>query len=242
MQHKIIKSMIDLDQLTEKRNEWYDLFDELVNIIEDNGGCVIVKTPIFDYIRREQHIRVQMKLHSMRITTGLLIDKHIVLEYVDEASGELREVLVSRAFEGKAFGDIKYTQDCFKFIIKTIKMFYADNINTTMGKVKEFKKGALVSTVKLNGEKLLGVFEHDYDNGKECCVLAPDNKKFCVKLSSTHLANEEETKIIQETIIKPRREAEKARKKAQMAEVVEEEPTVEELEAAMEEEITTTEE
>jgi hypothetical protein len=87
-----------------------------------------------------------------------------------------------------------------------------------MAKVEKFNKGALVSTTKLNGEKLLGIYEHGYDSGNECCVLGPDNKKFCVKLKDTKEADEEEKKVIQETIIKPRREAEKARKKAQEAE------------------------
>jgi hypothetical protein len=114
-----------------------------------------------------------------------------------------------------------------------------------MGKVSEtFKKGALVSTVKFNGEKLLGVFEHTYDNGVECCVLAADNKKFCVKLKSTKPADEEEEKIIQETIVKPRREAEKAKKKAQQDQEteVEEELTEEDLEEAVETPEETTEE
>lgn len=240
--------MIDFDKLDELRKEWHGRFDELVKLIEDNNGCVIVNTPIFDYIKKEPGVRVQMRLHSMRIVTGLLIDKHIVLEYMDEASGELREVLVSRAFEAKSFGDIRYTSDCFKFILNVLKLKYNDNISETMGKVSEtFKKGAPVSTVKFNGEKLLGVFEHTYDNGVECCVLAADNKKFCVKLKSTKPADDEEQKIIQETIVKPRKEAEKARKKAQEAaeEVLTEEdmeePSEEELERAMEASETTEE-
>lgn len=240
--------MIDFDKLDELRKEWHGRFDELVKLIEDNNGCVIVNTPIFDYIKKEPGVRVQMRLHSMKIVTGLLIDKHIVLEYMDEASGELREVLVSRAFEAKSFGDIRYTSDCFKFILNVLKLKYKDNISETMGKVSEtFKKGAPVSTVKFNGEKLLGVFEHTYDNGVECCVLSADNKKFCVKLKSTKPADDEEQKIIQETIVKPRKEAEKARKKAQEAaeEVLTEEdmeePSEEELERAMEASETTEE-
>lgn len=240
--------MIDFDKLDELRKEWHGRFDELVKLIEGNNGCVIVNTPIFDYIKKEPGVRVQMRLHSMRIVTGLLIDKHIVLEYMDEARGELREVLVSRAFEAKSFGDIRYTSDCFKFILNVLKLKYNDNISETMGKVSEtFKKGAPVSTVKFNGEKLLGVFEHTYDNGVECCVLAADNKKFCVKLKSTKPADDEEQKIIQETIVKPRKEAEKARKKAQEAaeEVLTEEdmeePSEEELERAMEASETTEE-
>lgn len=237
--------MIDFDKLDELRKEWHGRFDELVKLIEDNNGCVIVNTPIFDYIKKEPGVRVQMRLHSMKIVTGLLIDKHIVLEYMDEASGELREVLVSRAFEAKSFGDIRYTSDCFKFILNVLKLKYNDNFSDSMGKVSEaFKKGALVSTVKFNGEKLLGVFEHAYDNGVECCVLAADNRKFCVKLKSTKPANEEEQKIIQETIIKPRKEAEKARKKAQEAEEgnAEAELTEEDLEEAVETPEETTEE
>ena len=211
--------MIDFDKLDELRKEWHGRFDELVKLIEDNNGCVIVNTPIFDYIKKESGVRVQMRLHSMKIVTGLLTDKHIVLEYMDEASGELREVLVSRAFEAKSFGDIRYTSDCFKFILNVLKLKYNDNISETMGKVSEtFKKGALVSTVKFNGEKLLGV------------------KKFCVKLKSTKPADDEEQKIIQETIVKPRKEAEKAKKKAQQDQEteVEEELTEEDLEEAVE--------
>ena len=229
--------MIDLEKLDELRKEWHSYFDKLVALIEDNNGCVIVNTPIFDYIKKEQGVRIQMRLHSMRIITGLLTDKHIVLEYMDESSGELREVLVSRAFEAKSFGDIKYTKDCFKFILRVLELKYNDNFSDSMGKVSEtFKKGALVSTVKFNGEKLLGVFEHTYDNGVECCVLAADNKKFCVKLKSTKPADDEEQKIIQETIVKPRKEAEKAKKKAQQAQEgnVEEELTEEDLEEAAE--------
>ena len=204
---------IDFDELTKLKNEWYSLFDEMISIIESNDGCVIIDTPIFDYIRKEKGVRVQMRLHSMTIRTGLLTDKHIILEYMDESSGELRPVLVCRAFEAKSFGDIRYTRDCFKFILKTLKLTYKNN-NKTMAKVETFKKGAMVSTKKLNGETLLAVYEHGYDNGIECCVSTAD-KKFCVKLKSTKPANEEESKIIQETIIKPRREAEKARKKTQ---------------------------
>jgi hypothetical protein len=240
-----VLNMIDFNKLDELRKEWHGRFDELVKLIEDNNGCVIVDTPIFDYIKKEAGVRVQMRLYSMKIVTGLLIDKHIVLEYMDEASGELREVMVSRAFEAKSFGDIRYTSDCFKFILNVLKHKYNDNFSDSMGKVSEtFKKGALVSTVKFNGEKLLGVFEHTYDNGVECCVLAADNKKFCVKLKSTKPADEEEQKIIQETIIKPRREAEKAKKKAQQDQEteVEEELTEEDLEEAVETPEETTEE
>ena len=240
-----VLNMIDFDKLDELRKEWHGRFDELVKLIEDNNGCVIVNTPIFDYIKKESGVRVQMRLHSMRIVTGLLTDKHIVLEYMDEASGELREVLVSRGFEAKSFGDIRYTSDCFKFILNVLKLKYNDNFSDSMGKVSEaFKKGAMVSTVKFNGEKLLGVFEHTYDNGVECCVLAADNKKFCVKLKSTKPADDEEQKIIQETIVKPRKEAEKAKKKAQQAQKteVEEELTEEDLEEAVETQEESTEE
>lgn len=232
-----VLNMIDFDKLDELRKEWHGRFDELVKLIEDNNGCVIVNTPIFDYIKKESGVRVQMRLHSMKIVTGLLTDKHIVLEYMDEASGELREVLVSRGFEAKSLGDIRYTSDCFKFILNVLKLKYNDNFSDSMGKVSEtFKKGVLVSTVKFNGEKLLGVFEHTYDNGVECCVLAADNKKYCVKLKSTKPADEEEQKIIQETIVKPRKEAEKAKKKAQQAQEteVEEELTEEDMEEAVE--------
>lgn len=230
---------IDFDRLTELKNEWYAIFDGIIAIIEGNGGCITVGVPIFDHIKVEQFMRVQMRLHSMTICTGLLIDKHIVMEYMDEGTGEIRKVLVSRAFEAKAFGDIKYAKDSLKFILHVLSLYNNNNNNTTMAKVEKFKKGALVSTVRLNGEKLLGIYEHGYDNGQECCVSGVEGKKYCVKLKSTKEANEEETKIIQETIIKPRREAEKARKKAleDAAQEDEEVLTEEDLEEAADEEV-----
>lgn len=229
---------IDFDKLTELSNEWYAIFDGVIAIIEGNGGCITVGVPIFDHIKVEQCMRVQMRLHSMTIRTGLLVDKHIVMEYMDEGTGEIREVLVSRAFEAKAFGVIKYAKDSLKFILHVLSLYNNNNNNTTMAKVEKFKKGALVSTVRLNGEKLLGIYEHGYDNSQECCVSGVEGKKYCVKLKSTKEANEEESKIIQETIIKPRREAEKARKKAlEAAEQEEEELTEEDLEEAADEEV-----
>ena len=235
---------IDLEELSKLRKEWYSLFDELVSLIESNNGCVMVTTPIFDYVRKERFVRVQMKLHSITIVTGLLIDKHIVLEYMDESTGEIKPVLVCRAFEAKSFGDIRYTKDCFKFILNVLKLTY--NNNTTMAKTEsQFKKGAMVSAKKVNGDSLLGLFEHGYDSGTECCILVEGGKKFCVKLRSVKPANDEEQKIIQETIIKPRREAEKARKKAQEAaeeELAEEELTEEDLEEMATEEVEPTEE
>ena len=244
---------IDFDELTELRNEWFSLFDELVALIESNNGCVMVNTPIFDYIKKEPGVRIQMRLHSMKITTGLLIDKHIVLEYMNEHDGQLTPVLVSRSFEAKSFGVIRYTRDCIKFILKVLKLKYNDNFNTTMAKGEsKFKKGAFVSAKKLNGDPVLGIYEHGYDSGDECCISVEGGKKYCVKLSSTKPANEEETKIIQETIVKPRREAEKARKKAletentveeedELTEEDLEEPSEEELEEAMEASETTEE-
>ena len=228
---------MDFDKLANLKREWHYTFDVIVRLIEVNGGCVILGTPIFDYVKRERGVRVQMKLHSMSLRTGLLTDKHLVLEYMDEASGELQEVLVSRAFEAKSFGDIRYTHDCLKFILNILTVKYNDNYIKAMAK-ETFKKGAFVSTVKFNGEKLLGIYEGTYDNGVECWVLAADNRKFCVMLKSTKPADEEETKVIQETIVKPRKEAEKARKKAQQAEEagVEEELTEEDFEEAAEEE------
>ena len=234
---------IDFDELARLTKEWYAIFDGIIAAIEENGGHITVGTPIFDYIKVEKDIRVQMRLHSMSIYTGLLIDKHILMEYMNEDTGEVREFLVSRAFEAKAFGNIKYTKDSLKFILHVLNLSNINNNNTTMAKEEKFKKGALVSTVKLNGEKLLGIYEHGYDNGHECCVSGAEGKKFCVKLKSTKEADDEETKIIQDTIIKPRREAEKARKKAlQVAEQEDEvELTEEDLEEAMETEETTSE-
>lgn len=230
---------IDFDKLTELRNEWYAIFDGIIAFIENSGEYLLIDIPIFNHVKVGQCMRVQMRLHSMSIRTGLLVDKHIVMEHIDESTGEIREVLVSRAFEAKAFGDIKYAKDVLQFILRVLKLYSSNNNNnneTTMAKVEMFKKGALVSTVRLNGEKLLGIYEHGYDNCQECCVSGVEGKKYCVKLKSTKLADEEETKIIQETIIKPRREAEKARKKAlEAAEQEEEELTEEDLEGAADE-------
>jgi len=232
---------VDFFELARLRAEWEGLFDGILSYIEEKGGLVIVERPVLEYIRTSPGVRENMKLHSMRIRTGLLMDKHIVLEFMKE-DGKLHDVLVCRAFEAKAFGEIRYTRNTFERILSVIKL--TNNNIETMAKTEKFKKGAFVSSHKLNGEKLLGIYEYAYDCCNECCV-SDNNGKYCVKLSSTKPATDEESKIIQETIVKPRREAEKARKKAleesntvQEEEVLTEEdmeePSAEELEEAME--------
>lgn len=76
-----------------------------------------------------------------------------------------------------------------------------------MSKLNKFKKGELVSAKKLNGETILGIYEHEYDCGDHC--VSTGDKKFCVSEKSVKKATDEEEKIIQETIIKPMREAKK---------------------------------
>ena len=218
----------DLDKLIELKKEWHSLFDQAISHIENNGGIILPTTPIYDYIMVEPYVRVRMKLHSLRIITGLLIDKHILLEYLKE-DGEIKEVLVCRAFEAKSFGLIRHTRQSFKWMVEMFNLYGFKDMKKANNSLKN---GAFVSAVKSNGEKFLGIFDHSYDNYIECCVLAQDNKKFCVKTSTVKLADEEESKIIQETIVKPRKEAEKARKKAQQE--TSEELTEEDLEEAVE--------
>ena len=201
---------IDFFELARLKKEWEGLFDELLSYIEKRVGITIVTRPILEYIRTAPGTRENMRLHSMSIRTGLLMDKHIVLEFMKE-DGKLHDVLVCRAFEAKAFGAIRYTRSTLEHILSVIKL--TNNNIETMAKTEKFKKGAFVSAHKLNGEKFLGIYEYEYDCCNECCV-SDSNGKYCVKLSSTKPATDEESKIIQETIVKPRREAEKAKKKA----------------------------
>lgn len=76
-----------------------------------------------------------------------------------------------------------------------------------MSKLNKFKKGELVSAKKLNGEKILGIYQYEYDCGDHCISIG--TKKYCVQKNPVKKATEEEEKIIQETIIKPMREAKK---------------------------------
>lgn len=85
-----------------------------------------------------------------------------------------------------------------------------------------FVNGDLVSGKKWNGEHFLGVYVHVYDCGDH--LVTNGEKEFCIHKGDLKHANEEESKTIQETIVKPMKEREKAKKKAQK----QEEPTVEE--------------
>jgi hypothetical protein len=76
-----------------------------------------------------------------------------------------------------------------------------------MSKKNRFKKGDFVSGFRFNGEKFVGVYEHEYDCGDHCVSNA--SIKFCVKSNKIRKATPEEEEEIKETIIKPLREARK---------------------------------
>lgn len=80
-----------------------------------------------------------------------------------------------------------------------------------MAKTKRFVSGDLVSGKKWNGEHFIGVYKHEYDCGDH--AIFDGEKYFCVHKRDCHLANEEEAKVIRETIVKAMKEADKAAKK-----------------------------
>jgi hypothetical protein len=90
----------------------------------------------------------------------------------------------------------------------------------------------LVSGKKWNGEHFIGVYVHEYDCGDH--AVFDGEKHFCVHKKDCHHANEEEAKVIKETIVKAMKDASKASKKKE----VEEEPelTEDELEKMLTEE------
>ena len=87
-----------------------------------------------------------------------------------------------------------------------------------MAKTNRFASGDLVSGKKWNGEHFIGVYEHEYDCGDH--LVFDGEKHFCVHKKDCHLANEEEAKVIKETIVKAMKDSSKASKKKE----VEEEP------------------
>jgi len=104
-----------------------------------------------------------------------------------------------------------------------------------MAKTNRFANGDLVSGKKLNGEHFIGVYEHEYDCGDH--LVFDGEKRFCVHKKDCHIANEEEAKVIKETIVKAMKEAEKTSKKPKKKEVEEElELTEDELEEMLTEE------
>lgn len=88
-----------------------------------------------------------------------------------------------------------------------------------MAKTNRFASGDLVSGKKWNGEHFIGVYEHEYDCGDH--LVFDGEKRFCVHKKDCHLANEEEAKVINETIVKAMKEANKTSKKAKKKEVEE---------------------
>lgn len=94
-----------------------------------------------------------------------------------------------------------------------IKICFNMNGNKTTKTVANtscYKKGAMISAKKFNGEEFLGVYQYTYDDGSHC--VSDGTKKWCCKPRDVKPANDEESKIIQETIIKPQREAEKRKR------------------------------
>lgn len=104
-----------------------------------------------------------------------------------------------------------------------------------MAKTNRFASGDLVSGKKLNGEHFIGVYEHEYDRGGH--AVFDGEKHFYINKKDCHLANEEEAKVIKETIVKAMKEADKASKKSKKKEVEEDpELTEDELEKMLTEE------
>jgi hypothetical protein len=104
-----------------------------------------------------------------------------------------------------------------------------------MAKTNRFASGDLVSGKKWNGEHFIGVYEHEYDCGDH--AVFDGEKHFCINKNDCHPANEEEAKVIKETIVKAMKDADKASKKSKKKEVEEEpELTEDELEEMLTEE------
>jgi hypothetical protein len=228
----------ELQELEKAVKRWTDSFDKLKELIGD--GIYKPDTYISTMVRTEQFVRKPMRLLYLSVSHSWIADD-IVLHFINEDSPDkVLNVLVSRAFEAKAFGDVRDIQQLFDFLIT---LFNSNQmINKSMAKVNYHKKGTLVSAKKFNGETVLGIYEHSYDDGSHC--ISDGQKKWCINPNDLRLANEEETKIIQETIIKPRREAEKKRKAEEAAAraAEQEELTEEDLEEAAEESTTDQEE
>jgi len=104
-----------------------------------------------------------------------------------------------------------------------------------MAKTNRFNQGDLVSGKKWNGEHFIGVYEHEYDCGDH--AVFDGEKHFCVHKRDCHIANEEEAKVIKETIVKAMKKADKTAKKHNKKEVGEEpELSEDELEKMLTEE------
>ena len=231
----------ELQELDKAVKQWTDSFDKLKGLIGD--GIYKPDTYISTMVRTEPFVRKPLRLLYLSVSHSWIADD-IVLHFINEDSPDkVLNVLVSRAFEAKAFGDVRDIQQLFDFLIT---LFNSNQmISKSMAKVNYHKKGTLVSAKKFNGETVLGIYEHSYDDGSHC--ISDGQKKWCINPNDLRLANEEETKIIQETIIKPRREAEKKRKAEEEAAraAQQEELTEEDLEEAADEddgeEVSTTE-
>ena len=79
------------------------------------------------------------------------------------------------------------------------------------------------------------MYEHEYDCGDH--LVFDGEKRFCVHKKDCHLANEEEAKVIKDTIVKAMKGADKASKKPKKKEVEEElELSEDELEEMLTEE------
>jgi hypothetical protein len=94
-----------------------------------------------------------------------------------------------------------------------------------MAKTNRFVHGDCVSGKKWNGEHFIGVYEHEYDCGDHC--IFDGTKHYCIHKRDCHHANEEEEKVIRETILKAMKEADKTAKKHKKKET-EEEPELSE--------------
>ena len=225
----------DLVELEDAKKAWYEKFDTLKKLVEECGNTATPFPRIGTRVRIDSCTYKSMQLLFISVSHRWILDD-IILNFIDDDNPDaVKPIIVARAFEAKAFGDIQDVEELFDFIIKLFDM-NGNKIIKNMAKVDSYKKGTMVSAKKFTGEEFLGLYQHSYDDGSHC--VSDGNKNWCCHHKDVKLANEEESKIIQETIIKPQREAEKRKKLEAEAEAAraaaESEFTVEDFEEAAE--------
>jgi hypothetical protein len=199
----------NLVELENAKKEWYEKFDTLKKLVEDSGNIATILPHVGTRVRIDPYTYKSMQLLFVSVSHRWITDD-ILLNFVEEDNPDLvKTIVVARAFEAKAFGDIQDVEELFGFIIKLFDM-NGNKIAKTVAKSNSYKKGTMVSAKKFTGEEFLGLYQHSYDDGSHC--VSDGSKNWCCHPKDVKLANEEESKIIQETIIKPQREAEKRKK------------------------------
>ena len=121
--------IFDWDELREKVKEWHDLYDSLMNLL-DEKGCEI-EAPLYTMVKTGPHEYGKFRISEIKkVKSDMLVDTYMSLICVNDE--DKLEISVFRAFELKTDGKIRDIELILHFIKTEISKKKVVNLEPTI--------------------------------------------------------------------------------------------------------------